>query len=141
MGSRKNNTHMRIKVLAVSAAFAAVLLSGCAVGDHGDAAAAKAADVAGVQVVSSLEKTGKATTHAITYDLNSSDLPVESDPLLNRIVQHLKSNPTLHMKIMSGTNNRVDATFDPKLSQDRTNAIKAYLVAAGIDASRLDAMN
>ena len=92
-----------------------------------------------MRVVSSLEKTGQGTTHFITYDFNSSDIPVESDPLLSRIVQYLKNNPTVHLAILSGTNNSADATFNPKLSQDRTNAIKAYLVAAGIDASRLDA--
>jgi outer membrane protein OmpA-like peptidoglycan-associated protein len=133
--SRKRNTHMRTKVLAVSAALAAVLLSGCGGGDHGDAAAT----AAGVRVVSSLEKTGQGTTHFITYDFNSSDIPVESDPLLSRVVQYLKDNPTIHLAILSGTSDSADATFDPKLSQDRTNAIKAYLVAAGIDPNRLDA--
>jgi outer membrane protein OmpA-like peptidoglycan-associated protein len=126
---------MRIRILAVSAAFAAVLLSGCAVGDHPRAVAAKE----GARVVSSLEKTGKGTTHSITYDFNSSDIPMESDPLLRSVVQYLKNNPTIHLAIISGTNNSADASFNPALSQDRTNAIKAYLVAAGIDASRLDA--
>lgn len=126
---------MRTKVLAVSAAFTAVLLSGCGVGDHGDAAAT----AAGLRVVSSLEKTGEGKTHFLTYDFNSSDISAESDPLLSRVVQYLKDNPTIHLAIFSGPNNSADPTFDPKLSQDRTNAIKAYLVAAGIDASRLDA--
>jgi outer membrane protein OmpA-like peptidoglycan-associated protein len=126
---------MRTKVLAVSAAFAAVLLSGCSVGDHGDAVAS----VEGVRVVSSLEKTGEGATHFITYDYNSSDISVESDPLLSSVVQYLKNNPTIHLAILSGTNNSADPMFNPKLSQDRTTAIKSYLVAAGIDASRLDA--
>ena len=92
-----------------------------------------------MQVVSSIEKTGQATTHFITYDFDSSYIPAEGDPLLMRVVQYLKNNPTIHLAILSGTNNSADATFDPELSQDRTNAIKAYFVAAGIDASRLDA--
>jgi outer membrane protein OmpA-like peptidoglycan-associated protein len=126
---------MKTKVLAISAAFAAVLLSGCGGDDRGDAAAT----AAGARIVSSLEKTGQGTTHFITYDYNSSDISIESDPLLSSVVQYLKDNPTIHLAILSGTNNSADATFNPKLSQDRTNAIKVYLVAGGIDASRLDA--
>lgn len=127
---------MRTRILAY-AALAAALLSGCTAGNHGNAAAS----AEGVRVVSSLEKTGRGATQSITYDYNSSDLAVESDPLLNSIVQYLKDNPTVHLAIQSNPNNSPDAALNPTLSQDRTNVLKAYLVAAGIDANRLDAQN
>ena len=130
---------MTTKLLA-AAALAAVLLSGCGTGDHGDATSTTASTAAGARVVSSLKKTGKGSTQYITYDLNSSDVPIESDPLLNSMVQYLKSNPTVHLAIQSAANNSAE-TLNPKLSQDRTNALKSYLVAAGIDANRLDAQN
>jgi len=122
---------MRIKVLA--AAFAAVLLSGCAIGGHGYAAS----NAAGAKIVSSLKQTGHGTTYAITYDRSSSGLPLASAPLLNQVAQYLQDNPAVHLEISSRAGNLGEGSS--KLSQDRTNAIKAYLVAAGIAPSRLDA--
>jgi outer membrane protein OmpA-like peptidoglycan-associated protein len=121
---------MKITILAVSAAFATVLLSSCA-----------SYHSAGAQVASSLEVAGEATTHAISYGADSTHSDSESDPVLDGVVKFLKDNPTAHLEIQSGTNNSDDAAFNPALSQARTNAIKAYFVVAGIDANRLDATN
>lgn len=124
---------MKIKVLLVSAAFAAVLLAGYAYSSNSGRGAAAAE-----QVVSILKQPDEVTTHAVHYNFNSTDIASGSDPALDRMVQYLKSNPLVHLEIQSGTNDIENRASNPALSQQRTDAVRAYLIAAGIDASRLD---
>jgi OOP family OmpA-OmpF porin len=118
-----------MRVLAVCAVLATVLLSGCA--DYN----------AGAQVVSKLDQTGGVTTHAIRYVPNSADLDSKSKPVLDDMVQYLKNHPTVHLGVFDYTNSINGAGLDLPLSQKRAEAVKAYIVAAGIDPSRLAAMH
>jgi outer membrane protein OmpA-like peptidoglycan-associated protein len=117
-----------MKVLSVSAVFGAFLLSGCA-----------SYHIAGAQVASMLEQTGEVTTHAVRYVPDSAELDSKSKPVLDAMVQYLKSHPTIHLEILDDTENIDGAGLNLSISQKRAETVKTYFVAAGIDASRVTA--
>ncbi|MBI3883952.1 MAG: OmpA family protein, partial [Sphingobacteriales bacterium] len=63
----------------------------------------------------------------------------QSFPKLNTVVEILKADTSLNLEIKGYTDNSGDAVKNQKLSADRANAAKAYLVKKGIKASRISA--
>jgi outer membrane protein OmpA-like peptidoglycan-associated protein len=67
------------------------------------------------------------------------DLRPESAPELVRLKQLLTEQPNLRLELMGPTNSPADATADSDLSQQRAEAVLAYLAAHGIARTRLSA--
>jgi outer membrane protein OmpA-like peptidoglycan-associated protein len=79
-----------------------------------------------------------------TIQLNNvffeAGLPVlksESYRELDRLVTILQENPGMYIELEGHTDNKGDAETLLKLSQDRVEAVKAYIVAHGIDGVRI----
>ncbi|MBF9141513.1 OmpA family protein [Hymenobacter properus] len=66
------------------------------------------------------------------YYLNTS-----SYPELLRLIRIMKDYPTVEIKISGHTDNQGDPALNLKLSQDRVNEVKKYLVAHGINGGRI----
>ena len=60
-----------------------------------------------------------------------------SYPELLRLVTILKSYPNVEIKLEGHTDNQGDPALNLKLSQDRVNEVKKYLVSKGIATSRI----
>ena len=68
---------------------------------------------------------GKATIRPISYKV------------LDAVVQVLKDNPKIKIEIQGHTDDRGSDFFNKKLSQQRADSVRSYLINHGIDSSRL----
>lgn len=91
------------------------------------------------QMASDIKKKGRITLYGINFDSDSDKIRDESKPTLDQVAAMLRSNADLGVTIEGHTDSTATAEHNQDLSTRRANAVKAYLVAAGIDASRLDA--
>jgi outer membrane protein OmpA-like peptidoglycan-associated protein len=94
---------------------------------------------AGAEVVDALKSSGQATTHAVLFAFNSADLDPGAKPVLDDVARWLKGNPRVRLEIQGHTDNFGGAAPNLTLSQKRAEAVRAYLVAGGVDGGRLTA--
>lgn len=73
----------------------------------------------------------------VYFDTNKSTLKPESKTMLQDLYEFLSAKPTINIEIAGHTDNVGGAAFNLKLSQDRANAVKTFLINKGIDANRL----
>ena len=75
----------------------------------------------------------------IFFAFNKSKILPKSFALLNEVTKVLKDHSALRVRIEGHTDSKGKAEHNKKLSLDRANAVRDYLVKAGIDAGRLEA--
>jgi len=73
----------------------------------------------------------------INFRRNSADIKPSSFPLLKEAVGVFKGYPTLRVEISGHTSDEGKRDFNMKLSRKRAEAVKLFLVSAGIDESRI----
>jgi outer membrane protein OmpA-like peptidoglycan-associated protein len=86
-----------------------------------------------------LKKSGRVRLYGINFDSDSDVLRPESKATLDQIVATLKKDPALKITIEGHTDSTSTPQHNQQLSEKRAAAVKASLVAAGIDAARLAA--
>jgi outer membrane protein OmpA-like peptidoglycan-associated protein len=69
-----------------------------------------------------------------------ADISTDSPPLLDRIVKILQLHPDLRLTVEGHTDNTGDPQGDQLLSAQRARAVRALLIADGVDKSRLVAV-
>ncbi len=79
----------------------------------------------------------KVRLNNIFFPQSKYYLQPSSFPELLRLVRILRDYPTVEILIGGHTDNQGDPALNLKLSEDRVNEVKKYLVSKGIDAKRL----
>ena len=74
---------------------------------------------------------------AVFFATAKSTIMPQSFALLNEVADVLKSRSTMQVRVEGHTDSRGKRAANMLLSQGRANAVKAYLVDHGIDASRM----
>jgi outer membrane protein OmpA-like peptidoglycan-associated protein len=69
--------------------------------------------------------------YTIFFEVGQYELSPEKQSALDGIVQLVKQKPGLKIEIVSHTDNAGDPIYNLRLSEQRANAIKAYLVSKG----------
>jgi outer membrane protein OmpA-like peptidoglycan-associated protein len=73
----------------------------------------------------------------IHFATNKADIFPDSYPLLDEVVDVLRANPELGLRIEGHTDSRGSTRLNTRLSQARARAVLDYLVSHGIDPRRL----
>jgi outer membrane protein OmpA-like peptidoglycan-associated protein len=85
------------------------------------------------------EKIKKFTgvVEGIYFDQGKATIRKQSNTVLEGAVKVLKEFPSISMEISGHTSSEGDKAFNDKLSQDRADAVKQWLVDKGISADRI----
>ncbi len=73
----------------------------------------------------------------VNFDFGKSSLRQESYPILYHAAQVLLTNPSVKVEIQGHTDNIGSDKFNQTLSLQRAETVKRFLVAKGVDASRM----
>jgi outer membrane protein OmpA-like peptidoglycan-associated protein len=76
----------------------------------------------------------------ITFDTGKATIKPSSFSTLDKAVAVLKQFPELKLAIEGHTDDVADDAFNLKLSQERADSVRSYLLGKGIEASRLRAV-
>jgi OOP family OmpA-OmpF porin len=83
-----------------------------------------------------IEFTG--TIEGIEFELNSAEIRDVSKPILDRAIKVLKDYPDIRIEVVGHTDNQGTPEYNEKLSKDRAEAVRQYLIEGGIDEARLE---
>jgi OmpA-OmpF porin, OOP family len=86
-----------------------------------------------------LERDGKVTLDGIYFDTGRATLKAESSAALEQAALLMQQQPSLALVVVGHTDSVGNATANMRLSRDRAEAVRAALVARGVNASRLSA--
>ncbi len=74
----------------------------------------------------------------VHFATNSAALAGDSQTVLDQTAQALKNNSAWRIRVAGYTDSTGSAGANDQLAQQRSDSVKAYLVAHGVDQSRLD---
>lgn len=84
-----------------------------------------------------IEVGAKVRIDHIYFDFNKSTLRKESNAELDRVVHFMNENPKIEIELSGHTDNRGSDEYNQKLSQDRSDAVRVYLIKHGVAAERM----
>ncbi|MEQ8494774.1 MAG: OmpA family protein [Gammaproteobacteria bacterium] len=73
----------------------------------------------------------------VHFAFDKATLTASAEAVLDGVVRTVEDNPHVRLELVGHTDSVGDATYNRKLSQQRADAARDYLVAQGIDADRL----
>ena len=74
---------------------------------------------------------------AVYFKTNDYSLDVEDIKAIDLVLKQMKENPKMKVEIAAHTDNVGDNKSNLRLSQQRANSVKTYLIKNGIDTNRI----
>ena len=68
----------------------------------------------------------------LTFKTGSAEITKASYPFLDEIADYMKANPSYTLSIVGHTDSQGEETYNQKLSEDRAESVKKYLVNKGV---------
>nr|WP_298723766.1 OmpA family protein [uncultured Steroidobacter sp.] len=82
---------------------------------------------------------GSITLEGVTFEYNSATLKPESRSALDNVAADLKKYPRLKIELQGHTDSAGPDAYNLKLSQQRADSVRTYLLDQGVPASQLTA--
>lgn len=76
----------------------------------------------------------------INFALDSSVIPEENKPVLDKAAELIKQIPDAHLKITGHTDNQGSFEYNQKLSESRAQSVHDYLVSKGVSDEKLEVL-
>jgi outer membrane protein OmpA-like peptidoglycan-associated protein len=76
-------------------------------------------------------------TQQIHFEFNKDKIRPESFPVLDAVVEALQRNPAIKIEVQGHTDNKGGAAYNKNLSDRRAKSVMQYLLAHGVELSRL----
>ncbi len=111
--------------------------SGCAIDSDGDGVGDDLDACPNTPQGAMVDNRGCWVVKGVKFDYKKWDVKPQFNSNLNNIINILKRNPGLKIRIEGHTDNIGSKKYNLELSGKRATAIKAYLVKNGVDQSRL----
>ena len=86
-----------------------------------------------------LNADGRMALGGLLFDTGSDRLRPESTPTLQDLARTMERHGDLRVRIEGHTDNTGNADANRRLSEQRAQAVRAYLTANGVDGSRIEA--
>lgn len=90
------------------------------------------------QSVFEVKKGNKIVLKHVLFVQSKAELLPESYAELDRLVATLNQNPNVTIEVSGHTDNQGNRELNLKLSEERANKVKDYLVSRGIDSKRIN---
>jgi outer membrane protein OmpA-like peptidoglycan-associated protein len=83
---------------------------------------------------------GRIDLPRIEFELNKAEILPQSLPAMNQLLGLMNKYPTMHIMIQGHTDNTGDSIFNQRLSLERANAVRSWLVNNGVAGSRIESI-
>jgi len=80
---------------------------------------------------------GSVTLEGVAFQTNSAKLIGESEQVLDRVAKELKEHPRLKIELQGFTDSTGSGQHNLKLSQQRADAVREYLLDQGVSAGQV----
>ena len=87
-----------------------------------------------------IKESAKVTFPVIYFTFNSIDIQQNEETKLNDILKTLKENPNMKVTITGWCDTKGSVAVNKRISRQRAEAVKTWLVKNGIEASRITAI-
>ena len=87
-----------------------------------------------------IKESAKVTFPVIYFTFNSIDIQQNEETKLNAILKTLKENPNMKVTVTGWCDTKGSVAVNKRISRQRAEAVKTWLVKNGIEASRITAI-
>lgn len=85
-----------------------------------------------------VEKIGAAIVlEGVVFDVNKATIKPESESILTKALKTFTDNPDIAVEIRGHTDNSGNAKKNQKLSADRAESVRQWMIARGVDGNRI----